>query len=69
MAQPEINAEQFWQLLEIVASPESDIDTDVLADALDMIANGSPDDREKGIESLLGEMAKHLPRERDTLDL
>jgi hypothetical protein len=62
-AVPCINREQFWQLLEIVASPGCDIDTDTLADALDDIANGSPEERDAGIGVILSEMAKYLPSE------
>jgi|GEM_PF-2981892 len=63
---PSIDRDRFWQLLEIVASPGCDVDTDTLADALDDIANGSPEEREAGIAAILAEMAKHLPPETAT---
>lgn len=61
VAEPSITTEQFWQMLELVASPDCDADTDELAEALGMIANGSSEEREEGIRRLLAEVAQHLP--------
>ena len=58
---PSITTEQFWQMLELVASPDCDADTDELAEALGMITNGSESDRAEGIRRLLDEVAQHLP--------
>lgn len=58
---PSITTEQFWQMLELVASPDCDADTDELAEALGMIANGTQEAKEEGIKRLLAEMANHLP--------
>ncbi len=55
-----------WQLLELIASPDCDIDSDLLAEALDDVINGSPADREAGIETVLREMARYLPTPRAT---
>lgn len=57
---PSIDEQDFWKLLEMVASPNGDMDTELLADALNKIANGDPDDREAGIEAIHMEMAKCL---------
>ena len=56
-----ITTEQFWQMLELVASPDCDADTDELAEALGMIANGSESDRVEGARRLRSEVSKYLP--------
>lgn len=53
-----ITQEQLWQLLELVASPDCDLDTDLLAEALDKAINGSQDGKAEGIATILGEMEK-----------
>lgn len=56
-----IDKNGFWQMFEVIASPDCDIDTDVIAEALDKITNGSPQDREDGIEAIRVEISKYLP--------
>ncbi|MCL7743718.1 hypothetical protein LV476_01965 [Guyparkeria hydrothermalis] len=48
-------------MLELVASPDCDADTDELAEALGMIANGSEEVREEGTRKLLDEVGRYLP--------
>lgn len=63
---PKIDGMAFWQMLELVADKNCDIDTDVLSQALDQIANGSPDEREEGIQAIKDEMARWLPDESES---
>jgi len=58
---PVLTQDHIWQLLEFVANPSAQVNRKLLTDALDKVINGSPDDREEGIEAIHAEMARHLP--------
>lgn len=63
---PKIDGVTFWRMLELVADNDCDPDTGVLSQALDQIANGSPDEREEGIRAIKDEMARWLPDESES---
>lgn len=60
-ATPTIDENGYWQLIELIASPDCDIDTDIIAEALDKITNGSVDERKEGIQMIRREAEKYLP--------
>lgn len=56
-----VNEEKLWQMLELVASPDCDIDTEILASALDRLINGTKAEKEEGARQLQEEMDRCLP--------
>lgn len=56
-----INENQLWQLLELVASPDADIDTDSLAEVLEMAVNGDGETKIAGIRKIHEQLDNNLP--------
>lgn len=56
-----LSEENYWQLLELVASPDCEIDTDALAECLYKIAEGGTDVKSTAIESLIASVREFLP--------
>ena len=59
--QKSLDEQNYWQLLEMVASPDADVDTDLLAECLFDIAQGNADAKISATERLVSHMREFLP--------
>lgn len=56
-----LNEENYWQLLELVASPDVELDTDLLANCLYSITEGSASEKNTSITHLIQHVREFLP--------
>lgn len=56
-----LNEQNYWQILELFASPDSDIDSDELSELLYLIAEGSADEKAQATQSLINLVRTYLP--------
>jgi len=57
----QLSEEHYWQLLELVASPDIDLDTDSIAECLFLIANGDSSQQKESTQQLVSMIREYLP--------
>jgi predicted secreted protein len=56
-----LNEQNYWQILEMVASANCDLDTDSLSEYLYTIAEGDADEKAVATNLLINELRQYLP--------